>query len=45
LGGVILIEEVPQLKKDLQAIRGHIFYSFQEVEKYVENAVIYISTT
>jgi hypothetical protein len=37
-----LIEKMPPLKKDLQAIRGHIFYSFQEVEKYVENAVIYI---
>jgi hypothetical protein len=42
LGGVILIEKTLQLKKDLQTIRGHIFYSFQEVEKYVENAAAYI---
>jgi hypothetical protein len=37
-----LIDEISKSKKNLAETRGHIFYSFQEVEKYVENAVIYI---
>ncbi|WP_050180562.1 MEDS domain-containing protein [Domibacillus robiginosus] len=37
-----MLEETRQLKKDLQGVQGHIFYYFEDTNKYVENAVAYI---
>lgn len=37
-----MLEEIRQLKKDLQEAHGHIFYYFHDEDKYVENAVAYI---
>lgn len=37
-----MLEEIRQLKKDLQGVQGHIFYYFEDTGKYVENAVAYI---
>lgn len=36
-----MLEEIQQLKKDLQKVHGHTFYYFQDIDKYVENAVAY----
>lgn len=37
-----MIKKASQLQEELQVIRGHIFYSFKEKDKYIENAVTYI---
>ena len=37
-----MLEKISRLTKDLQEIRGHIFYFFENADKYIENAVTYI---
>ena len=36
-----VVEEIRQLKSTLQTIQGHIFYTFRDLEKYVDNTVTY----
>ncbi|WNS77785.1 MEDS domain-containing protein [Domibacillus sp. DTU_2020_1001157_1_SI_ALB_TIR_016] len=38
----MLIEKKPELKSALETINGHIFYSFQDPNKYLENAITYV---
>lgn len=36
-----MIEKIPQLKDALQTVQGHVFYTFQDLNKYIDNAVAY----
>lgn len=36
-----MIEKKPQLKETLKTVQGHIFYTFQDLDKYIDNVIAY----